>query len=396
MSGLRRLTAEAARAGALMRRLQEALAPAWRASAAPEAGPLLGGDARLDRLTRGVDAASALEDVIHRLGVTAGTPTDAESPARRGWRAAEVEASAGHGLQRRAQEPVSRARRGAGSLALPGIAGPSPTRAEAPGSPRHRLAGMAGAARTVEARASRRASLGHSSDASGWAAARGERAGWSSAGLGAGARTDGPHDRLDGAGGASSDGDHAKSKVALQASDGAPKLRRFPLTETAEPRPSPPPDELVSPARASQKLRERAGRIHALGAFQSVIAFGPASRAEAAHEGPAGPSSKAASEPAVSSAPRAMARGTPPSTSRAAAADGTPTQQASGRAADVDGSLSGLRRLAALATESLDAAPLETERSQLRAAPPSVEEELNRLLRAEALRHGVTLGDSSR
>lgn len=417
MNGLGRLSAEAARAGALMRRLQVALAPAVRVAAERDGGTLLGGEARLEGLTRSPAATPALERIASRLGMLAEAASEAE-PA----------------------EPWPR--RGAPDAGMR-IAGASPAVASATFAPRpraraterHALGGAPGD-RAREAAAVRRAFLEGASGETPRVATRGDAGGVRS-GL---------------AGDDSSGG--RRSRAAPPASSATPRLGRATPAEPSQAEPSRAPAELVSAARASELLRERARRVHALGGLQSVVGLdaarsGAASQldgtraaavAGAAAHAPdgAGRSRRSDAVEAGARAPAAFATGvgqgsearrvgfeasalaatglaatspsapSPLGVSRLAAGAaalpagapmavpaGAPTAASAAARSPLPstaGGISGLRRLAALATEALDEPEVETDRSHPASAAASVEDELNRLLCAEALRHGLSLG----
>jgi hypothetical protein len=150
----------------------------------------------------------------------------------------------------------------------------------------------------------------------------------------------------------------------------------------------------VSPARAAEIFSERMHASNTWQAFRSVVRLAPSAKSD-----PQRPASSAVAgtppdeplrfgEAGVRRGDTPVDAGIEPARQTLSQPAGSPAKWSDhGRV--VETSLSGLRRLAALATESLDAPDPAVEPVRPSQPVSSVEEELDRILRAEAWRHGV-------
>jgi hypothetical protein len=368
VSGVRGLFREAGRAAAFVRRLEQSLAPARRAVSASADLTLLRIDARLSGLTDPVDVSSALDAVMARLALA---PAGDHQHESHGGRRVEAGPHAcgerRHSMHPDEASPVrrhpARSRRtaaGEASAALRqssnaivpprnGVVAVSERLAASPAVVRPRAANAA-AAETYRAGQVPVAGLLAPSPATFHARAVAVRAT------------------------AGSNGTMAPAAV-----------NRIPY---------------VSPSHATTVLSERMRASNTLEAFRSVVRVAPSAPADQARPGSTAVIGRPLPvEPSATSAP-ALARvleAAAPLHSAAADApamsdrieEGAHARRRRTPAPVVDSTLSGLRRLAALATASLD-----DPRPGVEPVPPStpvvgVEEELDRILRAEALRYGI-------
>ena len=160
------------------------------------------------------------------------------------------------------------------------------------------------------------------------------------------------------------------------------------------------PIPFINASHATAILSERMRVSNTLEAFRSVVRVAPSAEVDPARPGSTALLGRAwpAEPPATSAPPFARVFETAPPLESAAAdapamsnrvVEAAPARRRRAPAPVVDSTLSGLRRLAALATTSLD-----DPRPAVEPVPPSapgvgVEEELDRILRAEALRYGI-------
>ena len=368
MTGVRGLFREAGRAAAFMRRLERSLEPARRAVSASADWTILSVDARLAGLTDPVDVSSALDAAMSRL---AATPLGDQQETRTAGRV-ETVARASDGRRRQSMpDEVSPPRRLA--------ARSRPTAAS------HAAAVLRKASTTI-------VPSGHASVAA--VSARATAQGAFAASHAADPMALAPSTIQTSRPGAS-----RPSPLSLRASAGvvSPSAEdsNGTLTPAAVNR-----IPHVRPSQATAILSERMRATNTLDAFRSVVQAVPSTRAD--RERPALSAALGrsfAAEPIATVVPPVVrVSGVAPLPQPAAA--GAPS--VSGRIEDAahaglrrapapmaGSTLSGLRRLAALATTSLDDPRPAVE--PVRPSPPvaGVEEELDRILRAEALRYGI-------